>query len=367
MFQTEPNNYYLRTKDWIDETVSNKITLSNYYKEMFNHETIKIPIPKGINPPEWNPYREYKKSFVAKIDNGSIWKRDYSFFVVSPNKKLLCDLVYKGWWDNFKPALMPLPSLQVSSATILTGSATNNYYHWFFDVLPRIHLLHLNGIDVDKYVFEKLKWSFQLETLDRLGIPRNKILQMEDKNFHLKADQLVVASIPELSGSCHKWALDFIRENFLYKQSIKKEKEYERIYISREDANWRKVSNEEEVMKYLSKKGFRKVVLSSLSLMEKITVFASSKIIVSPHGAQLANLAFCDPGVTVIELFNHSTDECYKLSHYLKHDYYHIRCKVEQEDIEKQTFKDGGAPAFLRGNLLVDISQLDKIVKTIIV
>jgi hypothetical protein len=364
MAQKGPNHYYSKTKDWINETISNKNLISDYYKEMFQEEIITVPIPKGIDPPDWGPYRKFEKNFVALIKNGSIWKRSYNFFVVTPNKKILRDLVFKGWWENFEPNKMPPPTQYVPSATILTGSATNNYYHWFFDVLTRIHLIKMNGFDVDKYVFEKLQWPIQFETLDMLGIPRNKIMQMEGKNFHLKAEKLVVASIPELTGSCPKWAVDFIRDTFLEKHKTIKSKEYERIYISREDAKWRKVANEQEVANYLSKKGFRKVVLSSLSLMEQIRIFSSARIIVSPNGAQLANLVFCDPGAMIIELFSQTTDEFFKISHYLKHDYYHVKCKIA-ENVQQQSFHDSGPPAFLRNNLLVEIDKLDQIFKLI--
>jgi Glycosyltransferase 61 len=364
MAQMERKNYYSKTKDWVNETISNNHQSAVYYKEMFQEEIITVPIPKGIDPPDWGPYRKFEKNFVALIKNGSIWKYGYNFFVVTPNNKILGDLVFKGWWENFDPNKIPPPTQYVTSATILTGSATNNYYHWLFDVLTRIHLIKMNGFDVDKYIFDKLQWPIQFETLDRLGIPRNKIMQIEDQNFHLKAENLVVASIPELTGSCPKWAVDFIRGTFLENQNIIKTKEFERIYISREDANWRKIANEDEVVNYLSKKGFRKVVLSSLPLMEQIKIFSSARIIVSPNGAQLGNVVFCDPGAIIIELFSQTTDEFFKISHYLKHDYYHVKCKIA-ENVQQQAFNDGGPPAFLRNDLLVELDKLDHILKII--
>lgn len=361
MPKKELNNNLSNTKDWINKNIND----NGNYKELFTDETITVPIPKGINPPNWGPYRIYNKNFVAQIKNGSIWKKDFNFFVVTPDKKLLGDLAFQDWWKNFDPQKMPNADIHVPSATILTGSATNNYYHWFFDVISRIHLIKMNGYEVDKYVFEKLKWPFQFESLELLGISRNKIIQLEENNVHLKADNLIVASIPERDGSCPKWAIDFIRNHFLDNRKIVKTKDFERIYISRADAHWRKILNEEEVMNYLSQKGFRKVVLSSLSLTEQIQVFSSARIIVSPNGAQLGNLVFCDPGATVIELFHHTTDEPFKISHFLNHDYYHVKCKTEETKPNQLIFNDGGPPEFLRNNLLVEIDKLDSILKTI--
>jgi capsular polysaccharide biosynthesis protein len=40
-----------------------------------------------------------------------------------------------------------------------------------------------------------------------------------------------------------------------------------------------------------------------MSVAEQIRTFAGASVIVSPHGAALANLVFASPGCTVIELF----------------------------------------------------------------
>ncbi|PKG22762.1 glycosyltransferase family 61 protein [Niallia nealsonii] len=365
MKHKKTNNNYLKTKDWINTTINSSELASSYYKEMFDEEIIEVPIPKGVNPPNWGAYRKFTKAFVATIDNGSIWKDNFNFFVVTPDKKLLCDLVFEGWWDNFIPNNMPESTLNISSATILTGSATNNYYHWLFDILPRIHLIKLNGMEVEKYVFEKLKWPIQFETLEKLGIPQKKILQIESPNSHIKADKLIVASIPELSGSCPKWANDFVRETFLNSKQIAKINEFERIYISREDANWRKVSNEEEVTNYLVKKGFKKVALTNMSLDEQINIFNSAQIIVSPNGAQLGNLVFCNPGAIIIELFNQTTGEFFNISHYLKLDYFHLKCKAANNQFKNKALHDSGPPEFLRNNFFVNIKELEYILKLV--
>jgi capsular polysaccharide biosynthesis protein len=61
--------------------------------------------------------------------------------------------------------------------------------------------------------------------------------------------------------------------------------------------------NENEVFNVLEKYGFKKVKLSTLSFIEKIQLFQSAKVIVSPHGAGLTNIVFCNPATKVIELF----------------------------------------------------------------
>jgi capsular polysaccharide biosynthesis protein len=48
------------------------------------------------------------------------------------------------------------------------------------------------------------------------------------------------------------------------------------------------------------------VQAEALTWAEQINAFRGAKVVVGPHGAGLANLMFCRPGTTVVELFNRS-------------------------------------------------------------
>jgi len=85
-----------------------------------------------------------------------------------------------------------------------------------------------------------------------------------------------------------------------------------KIYISREDAIFKRISNEKEVTAYLSNKGFETITLSSLTLSEQIQLFRSASIVIGAHGAGLTNIMFCKPHTLVLEIFK-STGDVYKL------------------------------------------------------
>jgi capsular polysaccharide biosynthesis protein len=61
--------------------------------------------------------------------------------------------------------------------------------------------------------------------------------------------------------------------------------------------------HEPELFQQLSKRGFAMVDPGQLSVQEQIDHFAAARVVVAPHGAALANLVFCRPGVRVLELF----------------------------------------------------------------
>ena len=74
------------------------------------------------------------------------------------------------------------------------------------------------------------------------------------------------------------------------------------IYISRKDAPARKLENEDSIEELLVSKGFRVIQASKLSLREQIRLFSRATILVSAHGAGLANLLFMKRNSIVIEM-----------------------------------------------------------------
>ena len=55
--------------------------------------------------------------------------------------------------------------------------------------------------------------------------------------------------------------------------------------------------------------GFRPIVPGEMSVKEQIAVFSRAKVIVAPHGAALANLAFAPPGAALVEIVSSAIEE----------------------------------------------------------
>ncbi|HEY9835901.1 MAG TPA: glycosyltransferase family 61 protein, partial [Vampirovibrionales bacterium] len=96
----------------------------------------------------------------------------------------------------------------------------------------------------------------------------------------------------------------FLRESFLEKATALGQQTPDRIYISRRNASYRRILNEEETIARLSPYGFVPIILESLSFLEQVALFANAKAIIAPHGAGLTNTLFCNPGTQVIEIFS---------------------------------------------------------------
>lgn len=171
-----------------------------------------------------------------------------------------------------------------------------NYYHWLVECLPRLRSIayYARREDVEPTILvpaERPEWMN--EWLDALDIPG---AYEELSHGFVKADNLLIPSHPDPNANDCKW----LREQLL--ASGEKRRGDRRIVISRSDANSRRISNKKDIQPVLSEFGFQEVVLSDLSIHEQAKLAAEAEIIVSPHGAGLANIVFATDAV-VVELF----------------------------------------------------------------
>jgi tetratricopeptide (TPR) repeat protein len=266
------------------------------------------------------------------------WKICNAIAILTPDHKLLSDLSqnYPGrlpGCQSFNPAshhifsaeLAPLEQIPGRVAA-LAGLSGHNYFHWMVDILPRLELLRQSGIEweaIDKFWINSAIQPFQQQTLETLGIPLDKILA-SDHHSYIQTDLLIAPSFTGHLGWIEPWALEFLRREFLpiaaAKTALPK-----RIYISRAQANHRRVLNETAVMQQLSHLGFVSVTLETFSFAEQVALFAQAEVIIAPHGGGLTNMLFCSPGTTIVELVAPSYIRHYywvisdrlKLHHYL--------------------------------------------------
>lgn len=280
-------------------------------------------------------------SFVVEIPEGRFWlKKDESISaVITQDNKIIGDLSPES------PALSPnhpdkhpskhsiftysyLPPIEYINGTvvILAGVLNNIYFHWLFDILPRINLLKSSQAsweNIDYFVINNT-YQFQKETLTKLGIAENKIINPEN-GIHIQAKKLIIPSFPGTIAWMPKWACEFLRNNFVDKTYWEK-KPTKRIYIKRNQSSNRRLINEEEIIEFLKKFDFEAINLELLSVYQQANLLAQAKVVISPHGSGLSNLVFCQKGTKIVEIFSpFYVYPCYWLvSNLVELEYYYI-------------------------------------------
>lgn len=358
-----PSGYYYSSREWFAQT--NLQHQGACYKEFYYEDRISFKEPTTLDDfVHWifieGQKRHPPPNFLAKIPEGRVWGPDGA--VIAPDNKLLWDVslyYYSGglipeFHPVFQMSYLPPVTKRKDTIAVLTFCSSGNYYHWMFDVLSRIHLLRVNNLADHPMIFNDKGLFFQEETLQALGIPPSQIIRCHP-HFHLKAGKLVVPSFPGYTGNAPQWACDFLRNELLHKSNITKTPGYERIYISRDNSYIRKVVNEDKVMEILSKYGFIKIFLEQMPVAEQIGLFYSAEAVVSPHGAGLTNLIFCNSGTKVLELFspNYVYSHYWALSNKANLDYYYLLGKGE-----RPVPYDEQANGYIADNITVNLEQL---------
>ena len=340
-----PNGFYELTWDW---AVANNLDKTNYIN-IYPKSEIYLTPPQTPDKNIDFSFRfgeqvELPASFVAVVPEGRYWlnqSQDATAIITSDNQ-LLADVspdfpvLSPGHPDKYPSNHLifsseKLPPVQYIDGTVavLSGLLNDVYFHWMFDVLPRIELLRRSGIElgsIEKFLFNSRHFlPFHKETLDALEIPESK--RLETYNYpHIKATQLVVPSFPGSIAWMPKWSCDFLRNEFLHKKATEKSEKIERIYISRENVPNRRLINEREVIRFLKNFGFKSVSLESMSVAEQASLMAGAKVVVAPHGGGLTNAVFCSPGTKIIEIFSPNyVYPCYWLiSNLVELQYYYL-------------------------------------------
>ena len=198
-------------------------------------------------------------------------------------------------------AWLPRPVELPGTTVVLSAPAGNTYYHWLFDVLPRIALLRRAAVDfarVDRFAVSSIARPFQRETLVALGIDLGNVVET-DTLRHALCERMILPSYPGTSGFPPRAACEFLRESLHASVGAGPE----RIYVSRQRARTRRIENAEEVERFLATAGFEAVHPEDRTVAEQARLFRGARIVVGPHGSGLSNLVFTDRGTRVLEIF----------------------------------------------------------------
>lgn len=361
IIRRNPKWFYPTTWDYIIAQYANVHRAKKYYKKLYCDEINYCMEAKHL---ETTIHKDFQfrtvkspSPFVAVLKDGCVWGKNA--FVFSREHKQIQDVSFEFRIENFKKIKKHFvfkkwkshpPQYFPGNVAVLTFCSAQNYFHWMFDILPRIDLLRQSNIQIDRYIINrKSHLPFQDETLVTLGIPNEKIIETNNK-FQLQAKKLIVPSLVNhyiikphtyvRPYAIPKWVCDFLRKELLLKTKSDFKEQNEYIYISRENAWVRKILNEEEIMNFLAVFGFKLINLELMTVAQQIQLFASAKVIVAPHGAGLANLVFCRPATKVIEIFSHKYMPAYywMISNHVHLDYYYMVNEVEDSSLASSDF-----------------------------
>lgn len=225
-------------------------------------------------------------------------------------------------WHNWHRTSMHLPAVANSdwrnaSSQTLPGTTLSlmseycarNYCHFLFDSLPRMHLFESSSfVDsaIDQYILPGKANERRAQTAERIGIPSDKIIWYGETSG-LRCERLVSPTFPGVARCYPHWSIKYIRERFPTNVAEMPR----RIYVTREGHD-RNVANFQEIFLTLEKHDF--YIFDPATREDATSVFANAELVIGPHGAGMADVAFCKTGTRVLELVPESNCHPYYFS-----------------------------------------------------
>lgn len=197
------------------------------------------------------------------------------------------------------------PARRVAGHSFLLGSGVfENYFNWTLRYASRVAMFQaMKG--VDRLVAPAPVKRYVSETLEFLGVAQD---QMEHLDAPVLFERLTIVS-PVAFGRYEISPLitTTLREHPRVMELWRRPKR--RLYIPRRNVGMRHVVNEAAVEASMRRMGFEVFDNSEHGVREQVRAFRDAAIIVSPHGAGLSNIVYCDPSTPVVEVVPEGYDQ----------------------------------------------------------
>ncbi len=314
--------------------------LSANHRVLYQHDIVwadrTLPVTIGKSHKKFTAARftPLYKTFVITAKNWRVWGNQGA--VITNDSYLFADVSRE--FDNkthsiFNQFKLIKPVYTKGAVAVLSASGSFVYYHWMFDILPRIFFLKQSGLfnQIDKFIINCIPNRFQAETLGKAGIPLTQVIRPADHwNFHVEAEELIVPSLVSPENCPSLEACQYLRG--LFADDIGTNAGPTNLYIQRTEG--RSVINESALLAFLAPLSFQIINPEKLSVAEQASIFSAAGMVIGPHGAGLTNIVFCPPGAVIIDLFSPDwVNPCYWIvSQHMKLKYgYLVGDEVKQK------------------------------------
>lgn len=257
------NNFFLSAT--LKEINQNcKILKDNFFIDSFNY----FPIT--------NNYKTFFNLF-KKEDNNSV-------------EHFYTEEFYKNLLNNKKNFKI------IENSFILGSSPADNYFSNLIHFLPRIFFINEKKINlvIHRNLANKFRNLIKIICdLRNIDITFNFI---DDDFYQFKNSKLPQFFNTEKSIKI----LQFFFEKIL--NNIDDLNYGNKIYVRRENSNYRKILNEADLIDKFRKNGFKIFNPNHFEIIDQIKIFSKADVIVSPHGSNLSNIIFCKKDTKVYEI-----------------------------------------------------------------
>ena len=240
-------------------------------------------------------------SINCNILKSNFYSDSFYYFPITDNNETFSSLFIRDlnntshfysqkFFDNFNNNKNSLKNFK--DLYLLGSNAGNNYYSNLLQFLPRIFFNKKTNLKLAIHRNSSNKYrNFIGSILKSLNVEFTFVFLDDDFYYFIDSD---FPQFLNMNDSIH-----ILKKFIKPKTNVETSK---KIYVTREESNYRKIINEGDVISLLRKKGYKVINPQLYEIEEQIEIFSNAEKIISPHGSNLANIIFCKPGTEIFEI-----------------------------------------------------------------
>ncbi len=218
----------------------------------------------------------------------------------------------------------------------VTDQKSHQYFHWIADVLPRIEgIIKQNDININNIpIVLPENYKKNKYITDLIDIYKLRPIYLE-KDINYKFNKLIVSSHAAPAGNFDEQLIK--SQSYRLKSLIETDHKFKnkRIWISRQIAEKRKISNFEEIERILKEYDFEIFEFENISIEEQFKIVKNADTLGGIHGAGLVNMLLMDSNCKIIEVRGNGdkVNNCFfSLSSALNLKYFYFLAEVENKN-----------------------------------
>lgn len=174
------------------------------------------------------------------------------------------------------------------------------FFHWMHSVLPKWEIARHVRLHPGIALLSPTKAPFNRTGLELIGVDaaRTCVAAPEETIF---ARELWFVTPLVHRGDF--WSRPLFVPRF-YRRMTPLPAERSRLYVTRRDASFRNLRNEEALVAALAPLGFRTVSLAGMDFPQQLALFRGAEVMLGVHGAGLSHLVSMEPGGKLLEILS---------------------------------------------------------------
>jgi capsular polysaccharide biosynthesis protein len=242
----------------------------------------------------------------CKILNTDFYLDSFNYFPITKKNESFANL-FKREDDNpishfytkdfFKNFIDKKSGFKIIKDCVVLGSSpSDNYFSNLIHFLPRIFFI--NDKKINLVINRNLSNRFR-KFVESICMIRGIEISFTflDEGFY-NFNNSIIPAFFNVNKSVK--ILKFFLEQILMNVKVPEFKS--KIYIRREDANYRKILNEADLISKLRKQEFEIINPQHFEILEQMKIFSNAEVIITPHGSNMSNILFCKEGTKIIEI-----------------------------------------------------------------